>query len=275
MAKLDRLGWAAGIAFSSQGVRIGIRANTPEVVPRLRAMLPPGARELEPSVVDLLYSVIVGEDRGSIRRFSLGYADGSIMARSRELDEVLRLVENDLHIGVAAYSRDKVFVHAGVVAWQGRALLIPGSTCSGKTELTAALLRAGAVYYSDEFALLDGRGRVHPYPLALARRTMGPDKVPVKTPAGTFGATTATEPVAVGLVLATRYAEGATWRPRALSPGRAMMKLLRSTVTARMQPARSMAALSRVSTQAPLWSGPRGDVAEFVPQLVARLADLW
>jgi hypothetical protein len=28
----------------------------------------------------------------------------------------------------------------------------------------AELVRAGATYYSDEFAVLDSRGRVHPFP---------------------------------------------------------------------------------------------------------------
>jgi len=66
---------------------------------------------------------------------------------------------------IALWARRRVFVHAGVVAWQGRAVLIPGRTLSGKSWLVRALVRAGAEYYSDEFAVLDARGRVHPYPL--------------------------------------------------------------------------------------------------------------
>ena len=34
----------------------------------------------------------------------------------------------------------------------------------GKTTLVVALLRAGAHFYTDDFALLDGDGLVHPYP---------------------------------------------------------------------------------------------------------------
>ena len=34
----------------------------------------------------------------------------------------------------------------------------------------AELLRAGATYYSDEFAVFDARGRVHPYPKPLSIR---------------------------------------------------------------------------------------------------------
>lgn len=275
MAKLDRLVWAGEIAFVVQGVRVGLRANRAELLPTLRAMFPPGAREIEPGRVEQLYSVIAGQDRGTIRGFNLGYANSNRLARTHSLDEVLRQVENDMHLAVAAYSRGHVFVHAGVVGWRGRAVLIPGSSCSGKTELTAALLHAGATYYSDEYALLDGHGRVHPYPIDLARRSNGPAEPPVPVAAQSFGATIATEPVPVGLILSTRFRPQARWQPRTLSPGLALMRILRSTVSARMQPKRSMAALSRVVAKAPLWIGPRGDVSDFVPELVSKMEQLW
>ena len=64
-------------------------------------------------------------------------------------------------------AQDCLFVHAGVVGWQGKAILIPGRSFSGKTTLVKALIEAGATYYSDEFAILDRQGLVHPYPLPL------------------------------------------------------------------------------------------------------------
>ena len=69
---------------------------------------------------------------------------------------------------LAERARNRIFIHAGVVGWQGRAIVIPGRSFSGKSTLVAALLQAGATYYSDEFAVLDGRGYVHPF---LARRS--------------------------------------------------------------------------------------------------------
>ena len=45
---------------------------------------------------------------------------------------------------------------------------LPGHSFSGKSTLVAALVRAGAVYYSDEFAVLDPDGFVHPYAKALS-----------------------------------------------------------------------------------------------------------
>ena len=51
---------------------------------------------------------------------------------------------------------------AGVVGWENRAIVMPGASFAGKTTLVRAWLEAGATYYSDEFAVLDRAGRVHP-----------------------------------------------------------------------------------------------------------------
>lgn len=59
-------------------------------------------------------------------------------------------------------------VHAGVVSFGDGCVLLPASAGSGKTTLTAALVRAGATYFSDEIALLEeGTLAVRPVPLAL------------------------------------------------------------------------------------------------------------
>jgi len=61
-----------------------------------------------------------------------------------------------------------VSVHAGVVSFGDGCVLLPASAGSGKTTLTAALIRSGATYFSDEIALLEeGTLAVRPVPLAL------------------------------------------------------------------------------------------------------------
>jgi hypothetical protein len=65
---------------------------------------------------------------------------------------------------------DHVMVHAGVVATaDGRAVVLPAPQESGKTTLTAGLVRRGLRYLSDEAAALDpATGQVDPYPKALS-----------------------------------------------------------------------------------------------------------
>ena len=71
---------------------------------------------------------------------------------------------------MAEFARRRVFLHAGAVAWNGLGIVIPGGTMSGKTSLVRELLQAGALYYSDEYAVLDDLGRLHPYPQPLGVR---------------------------------------------------------------------------------------------------------
>ena len=76
--------------------------------------------------------------------------------------ETFRAAASRIELLVAAALPDRVAVHAGVVAFAGRAVVIPGPSHSGKSTLVQALVEAGATYLSDEFALLDEAGRVWP-----------------------------------------------------------------------------------------------------------------
>ena len=124
MQKLDRLGWAAGMAVRAWGVRIGIRSNDPEILAEVAPYLPPGWKASRAPVVDRLYSLVVGGPvaRPGVRRFNLLYGDWDRLARTRELSEVFTTLETDAQVFVAEAARRLVFVHAGVVGWQHRRL---------------------------------------------------------------------------------------------------------------------------------------------------------
>lgn len=272
MEKLDRLGWADGISFVSYGVRVGIRTNRPEVLEQIQEYLPPGRRPAASPVVDLLYSLRVGgpSARRGVRHFHLLYGFEVPMARTALLEEALRALESDVHLSIADLARRRVFVHAGVVGWRGRAIVIPGRSHTGKTSLVRALMKAGATYYSDEFAVLDARGWVHPYPKPLYIRH-GAQEVVEKCDAATLGGVTGTRPLPVGLVVATHYRPGARWRPRQVSPGVAFHALLDNTVSARRRPAAAMATLSQVVSRAVTLKGVRGDAESAAEQILKRL----
>jgi hypothetical protein len=211
--------------------------------------------------VDQLFSLVVGGGgaRPGLRRLHLVYQESALIARTRELDEALRLLEVFLHLYVAERARQRVFLHAGVVGWRGSAILVPGRSLSGKSTLVAAMVKAGADYYSDEFALLDRHGRVHPYPIPLALRTEGPERPPVKRTVEMLSGRAGVRPLQVGLVLLTRYEAGARWRPRPLSPGRALLELLDHALAARYAPEKVMDALTPLVREATVLKGKRGD----------------
>jgi len=264
MEKLDRLGWAAGLVFTAYGVSVGVRVSDRSVVERVRALLPPGWKPAARPTVRRLYSLIVGgpTHRSGIRRFNLLYSDAARLLRTHDLEEALSQLELDLELYIADRAPRRTFVHAGVVGWNGQAIVIPGESFSGKSSLVKALVKAGASYYSDEFAVLDERGRVHPYPIPLTIRPARDGDPPMKYRAQELGGVTGIGPLSVGLVLITRYVSGTRFRPRPLSAGRAVLELLAHALPARRRPGRVLDALSRVVSQALVLRGTRGEAEE-------------
>jgi hypothetical protein len=219
--------------------------------------------------VGRLYSLFVaaGSPRPGIRRLHLSYANTLRIARTAELEAALEAFESDLRLYVAERARHRVFVHAGVVAWRGRAIVIPGRSFSGKSSLVAALVRAGATYYSDEYAVFDARGRVHPFPAALSLRG-GDGERPTRHAAETLGDGPGTRPLPVGLVAVSQYREGGRWRPRRLTAGQGVLALLANTVPARERPAAALATLQRALVAAPVLKGIRGEASEVADVLL-------
>ncbi len=271
MAEVDRLGWTAGVAFTAYGTSVGIRTNDESALDRIPALLPPVWKPFRGPIVDALFSLRIGppSTRKGQRNFHLLYSGATRQARTLDLDEVFNLLENQIHSSVAYWAReDHLFVHAGVVGWRGRAILLPGGTRAGKTTLVSELIRAGAIYYSDDMALLDSKGRVFPYNVPLSVRESGG---PRKYAPEAFGSSAGKGPLPVGLVVMTQFQEDARWQPRALSPSRALIALLQNTIAARKDPKVSLPILRRVVARAAVLKTMRGEAADVVGRLLAAL----
>ncbi len=257
---LNKLTWVDGFAFTSYGVTLGVRVSDPALLPMLRARLPRDAEPSDAEIVERYFSMILGGSKpGSrIRAFNMLYLDHSQAARSHRLNDVLDAFESWTRLSVAEFAPTRVFVHAGAVGWRGRAILIPGKTQSGKSSLVAELVKAGATYYSDEFAVLDENGRVHPFAKPLSMRaspTARQHDVAVEDIGGRAGE----EPLPVGLVVMSQYKAGALWRPQTLSQGVGLLELLANTVSARRAAERALATLEGVVSNAPVIKSERGE----------------
>ncbi len=272
MDKLDRLGWAAGISFTAFGVRIGVRVSAAELLDPLVAHLPAGWRPAPSNPVERLYSLIGGGigPRANVRRLHLLFGDSQRLARSRNLDELLEALESDLGFCLALMAKRRLFVHAGVIGWKERAILIPGRSFSGKSTLVKAFLHAGATYYSDEFAVLDEHGRVHPFPRPLSIRA-GSEGRQVRVGVEELGAKTGAAPLPVGLVLLTEFKSDVEWRPRELSHGQGVLGLLANAPAARTRTERALKILAASVGQAKILRGKRGEAGETVQSILRRL----
>jgi hypothetical protein len=251
-----------------------VRATTPEGLAPLLERLPEGWKPARSEVVDRLFSFIVGgREPGGVRRYHFLYEDDGEVVKDRDAAPVLDRFEWGTRSFIAEHAPHRVFVHAGVVGWKGKAILLPGRTETGKTTLTGELTRAGAAYLSDEFAVLDRHGLVHPFPKRLSvRQTAGGDQV--ETPVEAYGGKQRRGPMPVGLVVATSYKSGAKWRPRRLTPGRAFLELFAQTVPARRVPDRVIESLSPIIVRAPALKGVRGEAAETAQLILARMEEL-
>lgn len=254
-AENGRRQWPAQMAILLYGVRVGLRANGPEALARLMNYLPPLWKPAATPVVDRLFSVRIGKSTHEL------FEDHQLAMKSRRLKAIFEDFEPRVKMYVAEMARRRVFIHAGAVGWQGKAIIIPGRSMSGKTSLVAALVRAGAIYYSDEYAVLDGAGRLHPYPQPLAIREEGTYEQK-KCRVEEIGGVTGTKPLPVGLVIVSKYKTGAPWRPAPLSVGQSVLELLAHTVPARRKPEFVFPTLQKAASAATALKGVRGEAEE-------------
>ncbi len=241
MAKIDRLRWEGGIAIEAFGVKLGIRVNTPKGLELLLDYLPPQWRVADSPEVEHLCSIILGgtSTRKGVRRYNILYNGPARISRTMDTEEMLIELASALDFQVALRSPERVFVHAGVVAINDQAVVIPGRSHSGKSTLVKALVEAGATYYSDEYAVLSPHGIVDPYPRPLKiREGEGQKGRPLLR--DDMGGEVGRKPLPVGWIVDTQYVPEKIFRPKQITRQQAIMSLLDNTVIVRVAPGRTL-----------------------------------
>lgn len=179
--------------------------------------------------------------------------------------DCLPRMRKQIEVQVAAHCREKVFLHAAMVDWNGTAILLPGRTYSGKSTLAWELVKAGATYLGDEFVLVDGRGGVRAYPTPLTLRGARPR----------LRMSEATDKGAVrrrpSVILITRFRAGSEWKPVRVTPGEAALRLLPHAVSARTDPARTLQTVTRLIRRVPVFTSNRPDARSAVEWLRNRI----
>jgi hypothetical protein len=279
LARLNAHSWGGGFGVVSHGVRLWIRVGDASLIPALQAVLPETARPLiaekaQLTKFDTIFSVIrkEGEREDSRGRpITSCFVGDVLVARSSSEDDVLAQFAAWVNLSIATLAPRRVFIHAGVVAWRGEAIIIPGYSCSGKSTLAAELVQAGADYLSDEYAVLDADGRVHPFPKPISMRE--PNRLDqVDVPVEDFGGQQCRSSKPVGLILLTQYEPGGDWQPSILSSGRGILGLLEHCPAARRSPKRVLRSLRGATTRAQILGSPRGEAQYTAPRILGYLA---
>jgi hypothetical protein len=270
MSSLDVLPWEADLSLTSFGVSIALRCNDAAVLEYLLPQLTPLKEQHGSSEADAVYSVLVagrpGADDCAVHRLFLGCDE---LLSTENLGILMDRLISDVHHQVAVHAQAALFVHAGVVGWQGTAILLPGPSRTGKSTLVSELVRAGAVYYSDEYAVLDDVGQVHPYPKRLSLRSAENGRTREFRSAEHLGGSTGTGPLSVGLIAVMRYEVGATWTTQPLAPGQALLALLSNTLLARSRPDAALHRFSRAVESGSALIGVRGESEETARYLLS------
>lgn len=253
------------LAFRSLGVPVRVTCDRPEIAARLEEVLPPEcvAIPLEAEAEEFGLAA----DGAGTYTFTRG---GSPVSSDVDLEFGMMMLQVQTRLFVAQNAPELIVVHAGVVAVGGRALVLPGRSFSGKTTLVAAFLQAGATYLSDEFAVLDPAGIVHPYPTKLSVREADDQRRDV-TPAE-LGSAAAASSVEIGAIVVTSYKPGATWAPTEMTRGQAALALLDNTVAAVSRHSEALAFFRKATAGPLLLAGDRGDTEAVVADVMARLA---
>ena len=95
-----------------------------------------------------------------------------IIYRSTNYRYILEYLEYKIYTILINRFSDYYLIHAGVVAHDDKAILLPGSSGGGKTTLIAGLLKNGFRYLTDEIGIIDPHTlRVYPFPKPLNMKT--------------------------------------------------------------------------------------------------------
>lgn len=248
------------VAATSFGVSVGVRCPV-ELASIVREQFPPGCEFMDTSAVEHLFILeptSAGGDNLRLRR-----------ARRRttppqSVPTTLSLLQNELHLAIAENAKEYVFIHAGVVAWNDQLILFPGRSHAGKSTLVWSLIQSGGVYYSDEYAVLDERGRVHPFALPISLRSGGARKIVVQPER------IASLPASPALVVFAQYQIGNNWQPQPLRPAEAAMSLMRHCIALRKNPGLVLPAVVRLCRQTNAYRGIRGEAEQLLDWLIAK-----
>lgn len=252
--------------FESFGVKIEITGSSQELVDEAetvarRALL----GNVKTFAGDFDHKIEVHRTPGRTLRLFL---NGERIASGRSRKKFFKFLDGIIRITVGEFAVDRVFIHAGAVSWKGKAIIIPGDSFKGKSTLVAELVRNGAEYYSDDFAIFDKDGFLHPFPRDLAmRRDSTAYKEYILTPED-LGGRTGTAPIPIGMVLVTAYSPGAKWKPEILTAGQGVMEMLPHTLSLRHRPDFAVMTLNNVARGAIIARSLRGTAEKFVKILL-------
>ncbi len=194
--------------------------------------------------------------------------DGEYISEGGEEDNFLHFFETMVRIVIAEHAVDLVFLHSGAVAWNGKAIIFPADSFSGKSTIVSEFVKRGAIYYSDEYAIIDKDGLLYPFPRSISLRdyTVGFRRLEVS--ATSLGGISGTEPLPVAYVLLLKHQTNARFRPIRLSPGVGLMKIIPQAISLRFKSKFTVEVLNTIANNAIIAESLRGEAKTTVSKII-------
>lgn len=253
------------IEFTAYGVPIGIFCNDENLKSKIKKVIQIAVPNKFVFGNNIRHQHIFKiECKASSDRITIQKNDDDETVYTDE-NSFLDYLASQVRITVAEFASTNVFIHAGAIGWNGSGIIIPGKSYSGKTTLVSELIKIGAEYYSDEYAVLDENGYLHPYPKMLSMRGILNDWDQVDTAPEDFGAKIGIKPLPVRMILVTKYNKKAKWKPKLTTPGEAVLEILQHTIPIRNKPEFVLNVLKKTVSRAIIAKSERGAAQEFAP----------
>jgi hypothetical protein len=249
------LAFSAG--FKSYGTQLLLRSNDQEILDEVTAIAASALLgNIEPcpdGPFQLVFDLLGPREHYDVIR------NGELITKGSPNPESFRHLNGLIRLSVAEFSADRVFLHAGAVAWRGKGIVFPALSFKGKSTLVYELVKLGAEYYSDDFAILDECGRLNPIPRDISMRTREKYYNVYQVDPADIGGKTGAQAVPVKLVLLTKYRPRSRWMPKQLSRGEGIFELLPFTLPIRQRPDLALKTLKRATSDAVFAKGDRGE----------------
>jgi len=245
--------------FESYGVRVKLESETSELleiaIQTATKALVGRLKFIENTSLDVDHEFGLHQsENGDFFFTNNGQPSGS----QQDIASLARTLNTMVRIHVAEKAVGWVFIHAGVVGYRDKAIVLPAMSHQGKTTLVAELIKCGAEYFSDEYAVLDEQGSVHPFERPLSVRKQR-SEVSVDVPVEQFGARSGTRPIPVGMVILTGYDADAGWDPKTVSLGEGILETLPQVISINFNTEFALKVLNTAYSRAIILKSLRGD----------------
>ncbi len=251
------------LCFESYGVAVKVESNSPEILTeaesRIRRVMLDRIELKAENEAQLVVGLFLGSDGIYILS-----KNGEHVTQGDSKEIFLRYFESVIRIWIGEFATSWVFLHAGVVGWKGKGIVIPAHSYGGKTTLVTELVRHGAEYYSDDYAVFDEAGLVHSFPRNLAIRGIESEHAQTEISVESIGGTVGSGPIPVSCILLTEYKPDGAWRPEILTTGQAILKMVPHTLAVRRRTEYVLAVLKTVVNAATVVKSERWNAADFV-----------